>query len=111
MLNTDHRFGVKSKNSVKTGFTATYPRNCITVFFFSLPLYQTNSIAMETLVVTVKDKHEMQLVSDVLKKMRINAKQLTKEEREDLGLSKLMKQANRSEKVSREQVMKSLSGE
>ena len=53
----------------------------------------------------------MQLVSDILKKMRINAKQLTKEDREDLGLSKLMKQANRSEKVSREQVMKSLSRE
>jgi glycine betaine/choline ABC-type transport system substrate-binding protein len=66
---------------------------------------------METLVVTVKDKHEMQLVSDILKKMCINAKHLTKEEREDLGLSKLMKQANRSEKVSREQVMKLLSGE
>jgi len=53
----------------------------------------------------------MQLVSGVLKKMRINAKRLTKEERENLGLSKLMKQANRSEKASREQVMKSLSGE
>jgi glycine betaine/choline ABC-type transport system substrate-binding protein len=66
---------------------------------------------METLVVTVKDKHEMQLVSDILKKMRINAKHLTKEDREDLGLSKLMKQANRAEKVSREQVMKLLSGE
>ncbi len=66
---------------------------------------------METLIVTVKDKQEMQLVSDILKKMRINAKQLTKEDREDLGLSKLMKQANRSEKVSREQVMKSLLGE
>jgi hypothetical protein len=66
---------------------------------------------METLIVTVKDKQEMQLVSDILKKMRINAKQLTKEDREDLGLSKLMKQANRSEKVSREQVMKSLSRE
>jgi glycine betaine/choline ABC-type transport system substrate-binding protein len=66
---------------------------------------------METLVVTLKDKHEMQLVSDILKKMRINAKHLTKEEREDLGLSKLMKQANRSEKVSREQVMELLSGE
>lgn len=66
---------------------------------------------METLVVTFKDKHEMQLVSDVLKKMRINTRQLTKEELEDLGLSKLMKQANRSEKVSREQVMKSLTGE
>lgn len=66
---------------------------------------------METLIVTVKDKQEMPLVSDILKKMRINAKQLTKEDREDLGLSKLMKQANRSEKVSREQVMKSLIGE
>jgi hypothetical protein len=28
---------------------------------------------METLVVTFKDKHEMQLVSAILKKMRINA--------------------------------------
>jgi hypothetical protein len=32
---------------------------------------------METLVVTLKDKHEMQLVSDILKKMRINTRQLT----------------------------------
>jgi hypothetical protein len=51
---------------------------------------------METLVVTLKDKIEMQLVSDILKKMRINVKQLTKEELEDLGLSKMMKQTNRS---------------
>jgi len=65
-------------------------------------------IDMETLIVTLKDKHEMQLVSDMLKKMKINAKKLSDEEREDIGLSKLMKQANRSEKVSREQVMKSL---
>ena len=65
---------------------------------------------METLIVTVKDKHEMQLVSDMLKKMRIEAKKLSDEDREDIGLSKLMKQANRSEKVSRDQVMKSLRG-
>jgi len=63
---------------------------------------------METLIVTVKDKHEMQLVSDMLKKMRINAIKLSEEDREDIGLSKLMKQANRSEKVSKEQIMKSL---
>lgn len=66
---------------------------------------------METLIVTVKDKHEMQLVTDMLKKMRINAKKLSDEDREDIGLSKLMKQANRSEKVSRDQVMQSLRGE
>ena len=66
---------------------------------------------METLLVTVKDRNEMQLVSDMLKKMRITTKRLSEEEREDLGLSKLMKQAKRSEKVSREQVMKTLRGE
>jgi hypothetical protein len=66
---------------------------------------------METLIVTLKDKHELQLVSDMLKKMRINAKKLSEEEREDFGLTKLMKQANRSEKVSREMVMKSHHGE
>ncbi len=66
---------------------------------------------METLIVTLKDKHELQLVSDMLKKMKINAKKLSEEEREDIGLTKLMKQANRSEKVSRELVMKSLHGE
>jgi hypothetical protein len=65
---------------------------------------------METLIVTLKDKNEMQLVSDMLKKMKIEAKKLSEEDREDIGLSKLMKQTNRSEKVSRDQVMKSLRG-
>ncbi len=49
---------------------------------------------METLVETVKVKHEMQSGSDILKKIRIIAKYLTKEVREDFGRSKLMKQAN-----------------
>jgi len=66
---------------------------------------------METLIVTLKDKHELQLVSDMLKKMRINAIKLSEEEREDFGLTKLMKQADHPEKVSRELVMKSLHGE
>jgi len=65
---------------------------------------------METLIVTVKDKQEMKFVSDMLKKMQINSKRLSEEEREDMGLAKLMKQANRSEKVSRDQVMKTLRG-
>jgi hypothetical protein len=34
--------------------------------------------------------------------MKINAKQLTSEEFEDLGLTKLMKQVDRTQKVSRE---------
>lgn len=60
---------------------------------------------------TLKDKQEMQFVSDLLKKMQINAKRLSDEECEDMGLTKLMKQASRSEKVSRDQVLKTLCGE
>lgn len=66
---------------------------------------------METLIVTLKDKQELQFVSDLLKKMQINAKRLSDEECEDMGLTKLMKLASRSEKVSRDQVFKTLSGE
>ena len=43
--------------------------------------------------------------------MRITAKKLSDDDREDIGLSKLMRQANRSEKVSIDEVMKSLRGE
>ena len=49
----------------------------------------------------------MRLLSDMLKKMRTRAKKLSNEDREGIGLSKLMGEADRSEKVSREQVMKS----
>ncbi len=64
---------------------------------------------MNTIIVQPKTKEEMQLISDVLKKMRISSKVLTEEEREDIGLGMLMKQADRSEKVPRSKVMAKLS--
>jgi hypothetical protein len=63
---------------------------------------------MEALLVQVKDKSELKLISDLLKKMQIETKLLTEEQREDFGLIKLMKQADRTQKVSREQVMAKL---
>jgi len=63
---------------------------------------------MDTLLVTVRNKTELQFISDVLKRMRIEAKVLSNEEQEDLGLIKLMKQADRLEKVSRESIMTKL---
>jgi len=50
----------------------------------------------------------MQLVSEVLKKMRIASKVLSEEEQEDIGLVMLIKQADRSEKISRSKVMAKL---
>lgn len=63
---------------------------------------------METLIVTIKNKTELQLISDLLKKMRIESKVLSMEEKEDLGLIKMMKEVDRTEKVSREKVMSKL---
>lgn len=63
---------------------------------------------MEALLVSVKDKAELKLISDLLKKMQIETKLLTEEQREDFGLIKLMKQADRTQKISREKVMAKL---
>jgi len=82
----------------------------LNIFMMFFPYIGKNKVDMETLIVTVKDKQELKFVSDMLKKMRIDAKILSEEEREDMGLVKLMKQADRSEKVSRDQVMKTLRG-
>ena len=64
---------------------------------------------MDALLVSLKDKTELKLVSDLLKKMQIEVKLLTEKQSEDLGLIRLMKQADRSQKVSREKVMAKLS--
>jgi hypothetical protein len=63
---------------------------------------------METLIVKVKDETELKLVSDIMKKMKINIKLLSSEEQEDIGLMRMMKELDRSQKVPREKVMAKL---
>lgn len=63
---------------------------------------------METLLVITKDKTELKFVSELLKRMQIEIKTLSPEVKEDLGLIKLMKEADRNEKVSREKIMTKL---
>jgi hypothetical protein len=66
---------------------------------------------MKTMVIQLKDDAEMQLISGLLKKMRIQSKILTTDDIEDVGFGEMMLKVDRSEKVSREQVMKKLRGE
>jgi len=66
---------------------------------------------MKTMVIKLKDEAELLLLSGMLKKMRIQSKVLTDEELEDFGMGELMLKVNRSEKVSREQVMNKLGRE
>ena len=64
---------------------------------------------MKALVIKPKDVKELRFVSALLKKLGINSSSITLEELEDIGLSKLMREADKSKKVSRLEIMKKLS--
>ena len=63
---------------------------------------------MKSIIITPKDINEFKFLKGLLNKLKISARELTKEEIEDFGLSLLMKRTDRSKKVSRESVMKKL---
>lgn len=63
---------------------------------------------METLVITSNSKRELALISEFAKKLGLNSKIMTEEQKEDIGLLKAMLEADRNEKVSRESVMEIL---
>jgi len=65
---------------------------------------------MKTLIIHLKDDAEEQLISDLLKKMRIQSKVLTIDDIEDIGLGEMVLKVDRSKKVSREFVMDKLHG-
>lgn len=65
---------------------------------------------MSTIIVNPKDQKELQFLSELLQKLNINAKVLSKEDTEDLGLSILMKEVDRSDFATEDEVMGKLNG-
>jgi hypothetical protein len=65
---------------------------------------------MESMIITPKNKKELQFISDLLSKLGIQSTKLSLEEKEDIGLGLLMKEADRSKKVSENVIMKKLKG-
>jgi hypothetical protein len=63
---------------------------------------------MKAIVIKPKNTSEVKFLSELLKKLGISANAIDIEELEDQGLLFLMKKADRSKKVSREDVMKKL---
>lgn len=63
---------------------------------------------MESILINPKNKEELRLLSDLLAKMNINSKVLSEEELEDMGLTVLMRDTDRSQKVSRQDIMQKL---
>ena len=63
---------------------------------------------MEAILIQPKNKSEFKFLAAMLKKLNVNIKTLDVETQEDLGLIELMKQVDRSQKVSRDEVMAKL---
>jgi intein/homing endonuclease len=63
---------------------------------------------MKAIVVTPKSDNEFKFVADLLKKLGIGTSTLTKGEIEDIGMLKLMNNADKSKRVSRTEIMKKL---
>ena len=63
---------------------------------------------MESIVINPKTQDEARIIQDLLAKMNISSKVITDEEKEDMGLLVMMKEVDRNDKVSREDVMKKL---
>lgn len=63
---------------------------------------------MTSMVITPRNKSEMKLVSDLLKKMQIQTQLVSEEIQEDLGLALMMKEVDRTEKASTGSVMAKL---
>lgn len=65
---------------------------------------------MSSIVVSPKNPNEFQFLSELLKKLGADVKVLSDEDMEDIGLSILLKEADRSEVASEEEVLSNLKG-
>lgn len=63
---------------------------------------------MDTILVSPKDDQEFQLISELFSRMKVKTQVLSLEEKEDMLFGELMKDADRTQKVSRETIMKKL---
>ena len=59
-------------------------------------------------MITPKNENEFKFISNLLKKLGVGASAVSKEELEDIGFSKLMREADKSKKVSRAEIFKKL---
>jgi len=80
-------------------------RFCYTKNLFN---FDSNSLDMDKILITVKDKSEKEFISDLLKRMKIESKVLNLEEKEDIAFGEILSKIDRTQKVSRAMIMAKL---
>jgi len=63
---------------------------------------------MKALVITPKNNDEFKFVTDLLKKLGVGSSTVSQEELEDIGMSKLLREVDKTKKASRIEIMKKL---
>lgn len=63
---------------------------------------------MKSIVITPKSETKLEFISGLLKRLGVNTKVLTEEEREDIGLEHLMRGVDRTKKVSKKTILQKL---
>jgi len=63
---------------------------------------------METLIIQSENSRDIKLLKEIVTKMGLKSAQLSEEQAEDIGLSLLMKEADRSKTISRKTLMEIL---
>lgn len=66
---------------------------------------------MKALVIKPKNINELKFISALLKKLGIDSSNISAEELEDIGMSKLLRKVDKTKKVSRSVIMKKLSAQ
>ena len=64
---------------------------------------------MKVLVITPKNNDEFKFLANLLKKLGVNSSALSYEDLEDIGMSKLMRDVDKTKKATRTEIMKKLS--
>ena len=63
---------------------------------------------MKAVLIAPKTATEFKFISDLLKKLGMSSATMSKEDLEDLGLSKLLKSVDKTKKVTRESIVQKL---
>jgi hypothetical protein len=66
---------------------------------------------MKAIVIKPKTESELKFLSSLFRRLGIDSTSLRKEELEDIGLARLMRNVDRTKKVNHEAVMKRLNSE
>lgn len=63
---------------------------------------------MDTIVINPKDENELKFITELLVKLGVDSKILNEKEKEDLGMSILLKEVDRGNRVSEKEVFEKL---